>query len=59
MTFGLCNLEAMGDPDKSGFHGETGITNLREGVQMKMGSEENNKKSSRPRNVSTICCKYS
>lgn len=59
MTFGWCSLEVMEDSDKSGFHGDNGMTNFMEVVQMRMESEENDKESPRPPTVSTICWKYS
>lgn len=55
MTFGWCSLEVMEDSDKSGFHGDNGMTNFMEVVQMRMQSEENDKESPRPPTVSIIC----
>lgn len=43
MTFGWCSLEVMEDSDKSGFHGDNGMTNFMEVVQMRIESEENDR----------------
>lgn len=46
MTFGWYSLEVMEASDKSGFHGDNGMTNfIMEVVQMRMESEEHDKES--------------